>query len=85
MIFFISSSENSNNSDAVSISIYSNGVQIAASVVTGESFKGGSSVPIGSNAYLNNLGAGQAIEVKWKVSGGTGTCHQRTLIIQKVN
>jgi len=42
-------------------------------------------VPIGSNAYLNNLEAGQAIEVRWKVSEGTVTCYQKTLIIQKVN
>lgn len=83
LIFFTGAVENTGFGDPVTISIYSNGSQIAASVIKCESF-GGMSNPIGSNAYLSNLGAGQAIEVKWKVSGGTGTCHQRTLIVQKV-
>lgn len=83
LIFFTGAVENTGFGDPVTISIYSNGSQIAASVIKCESF-GGMSNPIGSNAYLTNLGAGQAIEVKWKVSGGTGTCHQRTLIVQKV-
>ncbi|MBL0236776.1 MAG: hypothetical protein IPQ02_09240 [Saprospiraceae bacterium] len=83
LIFFTGAVENNGFGDPVTISIYSNGSQIAASVIKCESF-GGMSNPIGSNAYLTNLGAGQAIEVKWKVSGGTGTCHQRTLIVQKV-
>jgi len=85
LIFFTGSVENSSNTDIVTISIYNNGVLIAASEVACESFKGGSSKPIASNAYLTNVVTGNVIEVRWKVSGGTGTCHQRTLIIQKVN
>ncbi|MCC7025443.1 MAG: hypothetical protein IT265_00710, partial [Saprospiraceae bacterium] len=83
LIFFTGSVENTGFGDAVTVSIYSNGNQIAASVVRCESFSNLSN-PIATNGYLTNLGAGQAIEVKWKVSGGTGTCHQRTLIVQKV-
>lgn len=83
LVFFTGAVENTGFGDPVTISIYTNGSQIAASVVKSESF-GGMSNPIGSNAFITNLGAGQAIEVKWKVSNGTGTCHQRTLIVQKV-
>ena len=83
LVFFTGAVENTGFGDPVTISIYTNGSQIAASVVKCESF-GGMSNPIGSNAFITNLGAGQAIEVKWKVSNGTGTCHQKTLIVQKV-
>lgn len=83
LIFFTGSVENTGLGNAVIISIYSNGNQIAASEIRSESFSNMDN-PIETIAYLTNLGAGQAIEVKWRVSNGTGTCHQRTLIVQKV-
>ncbi|MEP7196068.1 MAG: hypothetical protein ABI851_06070 [Saprospiraceae bacterium] len=83
LVFFTGSYGNSNSHGQGPISIYNNGNLIAASVVQGD----GSSndiLPVASNAYITNLGAGQTIEVKWRVEAGTGTFHQRTLILQKV-
>jgi len=83
LVFFSGSAEHSGFGDPVTISIYSNGALIVASVVRSES-AGGFANPIATNAYIINIGAGQAIEVRWKVTTGTGTFHQRTLIVQKV-
>jgi len=33
---------------------------------------------------IQNVVAGQAIDLRWKTSGGTATAHQRTLTILKV-
>ena len=83
LVFFTGSLENTNSDKQGPVSIYQNGTQIAASVITDLS-SGNRSQPISTNAYITNLGAGQAIEVKWRVISNTGTFHQRTLIVQKV-
>lgn len=83
LVFFTGSYENNSSTDQGPVSIYKNGSQIAASVVLGET-GANRSIPIATNAYVTNLGAGQAIEVKWRVNAGTGTFHQRTLIVQRV-
>lgn len=33
--------------------------------------------------YVTNVGNGESIEIKWKVSGGTGSTYQRTLIVER--
>ena len=83
LVFFTGSVENTNNNKQETVSIYKNGVQIAASVIQGNA-TGGSAIPVASNAYITGLGAGQAIDVRWNVTGNTGTFHQRTLIVQRV-
>ena len=38
-----------------------------------------------THAFLPGVTAGQAINVRWRTSGGTATMHQRTLVLTKVN
>ena len=83
IVVFTGSYENTNSNKQGPISIYNNGTQIAASVVQCLS-PGNQATPIATQAYITGLGAGQAIEVKWKVLANTGTFHQRTMIVQKV-
>ena len=83
LVFFTGSVENTNSSKQGPVSIYSNGTQIAASVIQ-LAAGGGIIIPVATNAYITGLGAGQAIEVRWKVISNTGTFHQRTMIVQKV-
>lgn len=83
LVFFTGSVENTNSNKQGPISIYSNGVQIAASVIQILS-AGNLANSVSTNAYITGLAAGQTIDVRWKVLANTGTFHQRTLIVQKV-
>lgn len=83
LVFFSGSLENTNANKQGTVSIYSNGVQIAASEVQSQ-MPANRPVAISTNAYITGLGAGQAIDVRWNVIGNTGTFHQRTLIVQRV-
>jgi len=83
LVFFTGSLENTNANKQGTVSIYSNGVQIAASEIQSQ-MPANRPVPISTNAYITGLGAGQAIDIRWNVVGNTGTFHQRTLIVQRV-
>ena len=82
LVFFTGTSDNNGSGNINYYSIFSNGTVIAASEVSHESNT--RQVPISTQAYVTGLTAGQTIDVRWKVSGGTGSLIGRTLIIQKV-
>jgi hypothetical protein len=70
-----------------SLSFYVGGTQVPASersIYDEESLDFGSSFPITTTAYVTNVGATSAIEVRWRTSAGTATAHQRTLIATKI-
>jgi len=83
LVTFTGSFENTNANKQGTVSIYKNGTQIAASVIQ-MGGAAGAPIPVTTQAYITNLGAGQAIEIKWNVLANTGTSHQRTLIVQRV-
>ena len=83
LVFFTGSMENTNSNKQGTLSIYSNGVQIAASVVQSQ-MPANRPVAMATNAYITGLSAGQVIDVRWNVTANTGTFHQRTLIVQRV-
>ena len=84
LVFFSSTSNNTSNGNVNNFSIFSNGVRVAASEVR-HIVTAGRVVPVHTNAYITGLGAGQAIDVRWNVSAGTGTLGgAATLIVQRV-
>ena len=64
------------------ISIYVNGVKIASSERNQDGASG--NIPFATQTYVSLL-AGQAIEIRWRVNGNTGTLAERSLIVQKIN
>lgn len=84
LVYFSSTSNNTSNNNVNNFSIFSNGVQVAASEVR-HIATAGRAVPVHTNAYITGLEAGQAIDVRWNVSAGTGTLGAAaTLIVQRV-
>jgi phage-related tail fiber protein len=87
MVWFSTNVSHSASNGIVYISIFSNGVQIAESerkLVLTDQKQQGQVVPLETHTYISGLGAGQAIEVKWKTSGATASCYNKTLMIAKV-
>jgi hypothetical protein len=67
-------------------SIYVNGAQLSHTErrVFTEGSIPSTSFPVAAHAYVTGVGAGQAIEVRWRTTGGTATMHQRTLAVQRL-
>jgi len=87
VIFFSCSVSHSNAAGIVYVSIYVNGVQVAASerrLQLTDIKQISMVVPLATQAIKSNLGAAQAIEVRWKTSGATASCYQKTLTLLKV-
>jgi hypothetical protein len=70
------------------ISVYVNGVQVTHTErrYASPGFVGAQLIiPISVCAYITGVGAGQAVEIRWRSTGGaTLTVPQRTLVLQKV-
>lgn len=86
MVLFSGSVTNTAGSAQVSTSIYSGGVQVASSerVYQNVIFGADTDAPFCCVAIVTVNGA-QAIEGRWRVSGGTGTMFQRSLQIFEVH
>jgi hypothetical protein len=86
MVFFGGSVDSSINNTTMLMSIYSGGVQVAASVrrVTRGGGQGNVTIPFTCMAVVTVSGA-QAVQGEWNISGGaTATMHQRGLFVLKV-
>jgi hypothetical protein len=85
LIWFSGSMESSATSTQYA-SIYVNGAQLGHSErrVFTEGSIPSTSFPVATHAYVTGVGAGQAIEVRWRTTGGTATMHQRTLVVQRL-
>ena len=81
-VWFTGSYEVSNGAQTVFTSIYVNGVQKAASE---RRSKTGGGNPAGFACMtVITVGAGLAIEGRWRVTGATGTMYQRTLLVRRI-
>lgn len=90
MVWFTTSIDSNTNNSTVSVSIYAAGAQVAASEVHSQpQFQGGLTpslnvtIPYTAIARIAVNGS-QAIEARWRISSGTATAHQRTLMVLKV-
>jgi hypothetical protein len=80
MVWFSAAVDNTNQNKVTFVSIYVGGTLVTHTVrkrVQGTSVSA-------IQSYISNVTAGQAIEVYWKVDGGTGQCYERTLTIMKI-
>jgi hypothetical protein len=86
LIWFSGSMEGSATSTQYA-SIYVNGAQLSHSErrVFTEASIPNTSFPVATHAYVTGVGAGQAIDIRWRTTAGTATMHQRTLIVQRVS
>ena len=84
LVTFTGNVSNSNTDKAVIMSIYSNGTQLPYTEMTYQG-QGNDKNQIAMNAYVTGLGAGQAIDIRWRVQANTGTVTNRCMIVQKVN
>jgi hypothetical protein len=82
-VLFTSSYSSSLSNGIGYMSIWSGGSQIAASEVRTSMFKLGDITPF-CCIGIATVNGSQAIEGRGRVSGGTGTYYQRTLLILKV-
>jgi translation initiation factor 2 gamma subunit (eIF-2gamma) len=83
MVWFASSVDDATNNTILFMSIWAAGAQVAASEVRAQMAAANHSIPFCCIATVT-VSPGQAIEGRWRVNGGTGTIHQRTLMILKV-
>lgn len=84
LVWFSASMENTQKDIAQTYSLYVDGVQVPASERPRGIKNPGVPGVLAINALVVGVGAGQAIDVRWRVGGGTGTTHQRTLNLLKV-
>lgn len=77
IVIFSGSMQNSSASNTTETNVYSNGVLVADS----ERRHDGNSASAFTCFAKVTVGAGQAIEGRWRVSAGTGTMHERQLIV----
>lgn len=82
-VWFTTSVDNGSNNTRVFASIYAGGVQTAASERQFARATQAITGVLATSAKVTVNGS-QAIEALWRVSAGTGTMHQRTLVIMKV-
>lgn len=83
VVWFAGSAQNTTNNATVYMSIWAAGAQVAASeerMVMG----GANKAQAFCCVAIVTVNGAQAIEGRWRVSGNTGTMHQRTLAILKV-
>jgi hypothetical protein len=79
---------NVSTNQTMHVSLFVNGSQVTHTereILHEESLGGGSSFPVASHAYISGVGAGEAIDVRWKTTGGTATMHERTLVVKAVD
>ncbi len=86
MVYFGGSVENPSASDTF-FSVYVNGAQVAHSErdLFEETSFTNTFYPVSLHSYVSGVGAGQVIEIKWRVSAGTASITERTLVVQKVD
>jgi hypothetical protein len=84
LVFFTGVVSNSNAGKGVIMSIYVNGSKLPATEIQATSGAANDKNTIASNAYITGLGAGQAIEMRWKAESNTASITNRTLIVQRV-
>lgn len=69
----------------VSLSVYKNGVKLPCCETHNSAVKNAPSMEhIGTMAYIVNNLAGDVIDIRWKISRGTGTFKDRMLLCQKI-
>ena len=68
------------------VSLYVNGVQLAHTEreIYTEGSITNTSFPVATHARVTGVGAGQAIEVRWRTTTGTATMHERTLMVTPI-
>jgi cytidine deaminase len=68
------------------VSLYVNGSQLPHTErqIYTESSIPDTSFPVATHARRLNVLDGQAIEVRWRTTGGTATMHERTLVVSKI-
>jgi hypothetical protein len=84
LVFFTGTVSNSNSGKAVILSIYSNNIKIPVTEITASSGSSNDKVSLATNAYITNVVAGQAIEMRWRAESNTASITNRTLILQRV-
>jgi len=87
MVWFSSSIEGNGGNDYIYVCLFVGGVQVAHTERRHytESSIPNTAVPVAFQAYITGVGATDAIEVHWLITGGgSATMHQRTLTIVKV-
>ena len=86
LIWFSGSMEGTLANSTQYASVYVNGAQLSHSErrVFTEGSIPNTSFPVANHAYVTGVGAGQAIDIRWRTTGGTATMHQRTLVVQRV-
>ena len=84
LIFFTGVVSNNTGGIGTIMSIYVDGVKIAASEIQATSGKNNDKNTIASNAYVTGVTAGQTIEMRWRAENQTASITNRTLIIQRV-
>lgn len=88
LVWFSSAAQNSTDSADTIAAAFANGVEVVNSSRMIEPHTHGSFSMgrwgIGTIAKVAGLGAGQAIEIRWRVSAGTGTLGNRSLTLLKV-
>ncbi len=86
IVWFSGTLDGSSSSTYQYVSIYVNGTQVAHSEreVYNESSINGALFPVATHARLTGVGATDAIEVRWRTTGGTATMYERRLTVSKV-
>jgi hypothetical protein len=69
---------------SATFSVYVNGAQMAGSERAIRVTAGGAGMAGVLQEFITGVGAGQTIEIWWRVSTGTGTMTNRNMIIQKI-
>lgn len=83
LAMFSGAFSNNVNGSGVNISLYVNGVQQNGTQRAFFNSNAGQVAGLSINKLIT-VGAGQAVEVRWNVSGNTGTVRQRSLTLVKV-
>ncbi|MCK4692728.1 MAG: hypothetical protein KAT23_03805, partial [Anaerolineales bacterium] len=87
LVWFSGSNANTLNPSKNHVSLYVNNTQVVGTEreIDQEESLGNTFFPVATNARVISVGAGQAIEARWRVSAGTANMNARTLTIYKVN
>jgi hypothetical protein len=85
-IWFSGSVEGTGSNTTQYVSLYVNGSQIPHTErqIYTESSIQNTSFPVATHARRLNVLDGQAIEVRWRTTGGTATMHERTLVVYRI-
>ncbi len=84
LVFFTGVVSNSLGGRGVIMSIFVNGTKVAVSEILGSSGVANDKVSLATNTYVTGIGAGQAIEMRWRAESNTASITNRTLIVQRV-